>query len=405
MTTRHTSRRTRLLAASAALLGMIALPVGLNIATDETPSLDLQTALAQGNGGGGQGQGAGRGQGGSGQGGRGAGGGGSLQGQRGSDAFSTLEDQIFRGKGRRTIIILEEGHGDHADQEDHEDSDRPAWARGNRELNPRSRGGGRPVGSGVGKGDLYGDLWVIVRDGNGVPVLDANGHVQPILADGTVIQLTQDGELPAEYEDAVVEVELGRLNASRSPGQVTGHHLSEAIARLTSGTVTLDEAGRLVVDGFAIDSPLQNLSLYNYIMTGGDPAALNLPAGFDPASLLGAAADKTQPITLDKLVYLNSIMGINTIDVASGNVTYFDFSNYEYSRASTYAGLEVTYLADPDGDGVYETVRQSVMEAVFASQDWTDATAGGADDFAQSADDSRAVINFLHDMPTPVALN
>lgn len=405
MTTRNASRRTRLLTASAALLGMIAMPLGLDVSTDGAPSLDLLAAFAQGHGGGGQGQGAGSGQGSSGQGGKGAGGSGRLQGQRGGDAFSTLEEQVFRGKGRRTIIILEEDHGDHADQEDHEDSDRPAWARGNHELNPRSRGGGRPVGSGVGKGDLYGDLWVVVRDGNGVPVLDANGHVQPVLADGTVVQLTPDGELPAEYEDAVGEVELGRLNASRSPGQVTGHHLNEAIARLASGTVTLDEAGRLMVDGVLIDSPLQNLSLYSYIMTGGDPAALNLPAGFDPAALLGAAADKTQPITLDKLVYLNSILGINTVDVASGKVTYYDFSDYDYSRASAYAGLEVTYLADADGDGVYETISESVMQAVFGGEDWADTTAGGGDDFAQSADDSRAVILFLHDMPTPVAIN
>lgn len=387
---------------------MIALPVGLNIATDETPSLDLQTALAQGQGSGGQGQGAGRGQGGSGQGGKGAGGSGTLQGQRGGDAFSTLEDQIFRGKGRRTVIIIDEGHGssgEHEDQEDREDSDRPAWAGGNRELNPHSRGGGRPVGAGIGKGDLYGDLWQILRDDNGVPVLDPNGNVQPVLADGTVIQLTDDGELPAEYEDQVVEIEFGRLNVSRSPDHVTDHAFNEAVSKLASGTVTVDEAGRLVVDGVAIDSPLENLALYSYIMTGGNTTALNLPANFDPASLLGAAADKTKPITVDKVVYLNSMLGINTVDLPTGNVAYFDFSAYDYSRAAAYSGLEVTYLADPDGDGTYETVHQSVMEAVFGNQDWSDATPGGVDDFTQSADDSRAVIQFLHDQPTPVAIN
>lgn len=45
------------------------------------------------------------------------------------------------------------------------------------------------------------------------------------------------------------------------------------------------------------------------------------------------------------------------------------------------------------------------MQAVFGGQDRADSTAGGADDFAQSADDSRAVVQFLHDTPTPVALN
>jgi hypothetical protein len=400
MTTRIVGRRLHLLTMTATFFGMLIVPLGVNVSTDGDLSVDQRTVLAQGHEGGGQGQGAGRGQGS-----KGGAGSGRLQDQGRGDAFSTLEDRVFRGQGRRTIIILEEGHGDHADGEDHTASDRPAWARGNRELNPRSRGGGRPVGFGLGKGNLYGDLWVVLRDGNGVPVLDANGHVQPVLADGTVIQLTLDGELPAEYEDAVVDVELGRLNASRSPDQVTGHHLNEAISNLASGTVTLDEAGRLMVDGVTIHSPMQNLSLYKYIMTGADTTGLNLPAGFDPASLLGAAADKTQPITLDKLVYLNSILGINMVDVASGNVSYFDFSDYDYSRAAAYAGIEVTYLVDPDGDGTYETVRQSLMEAVFGNQDWADPTPGGIDDFAQSADDSRAVIQFLHDMPTPVAIN
>jgi hypothetical protein len=391
MIARFLTRRPRLLATSAAALALLLVPLGLELAPDGMLSLGRLTAAAQGHGSGGQGQGAG-----GGKGGKGAAGSGQLQGQSGGDTFSTLEDRILRGKGRRTIIILEE---------DHEDSDRPAWAGGNRELNPHSRGGGRPAGAGVGKGDLYGDLWAILRDDNGAPILDANGNVQPVLSDGTVIQLTEDGELPAEYEDQVVEIEFGRLNVSRSPDHVTDHAFNEAVSKLASGTVTVDEAGRLVVNGVAIDSPLENLALYSYIMTGGNTTALNLPANFDPASLLGAAADKTKPITVDEVVYLNSMLGVNTLDLPTGNVAYFDFSAYDYSRATAYAGLEVTYLADPDGDGTYETVHQSVMEAVFGNQDWSDTTPGGVDDFTQSADDSRSVIQFLHDQPTPVAIN
>ncbi|WP_340117582.1 hypothetical protein [Pelagibius sp. 7325] len=379
------SFHSTVLATTALATALILLPFTFTPADDGTPSVAGKAAAAQGKY---AGAGSGSGQGGPTTG----------QGQRrgSDDIMSVLEEQIFRGKGKRIIIILEE--------DGEEDSDRPAWAQGNRELNPHSRGGGQPSGAGTTKGDLYGDLWIILRDENGEPLLDANGHVQPILADGTVVQLTEDGELPEQYEDLVVEVELGRTSVSRAPTQVLTHALDEALTKLTDGSVvTLDEAGRLVVDGVAIDSPLENLALYTFIMTGGTVS--NLPDGFDVASLLAASTDKTSALTLDEIVYLNSILGINQVDVATGNIDYYDFSSYDYSRAVAYDGVTLTYLADPDGDGTYETVTQSVMDAVFDGQDWTDSTAGGADDFLQSADDSRAVIEFLHAVPVPVAMN
>lgn len=46
-----------------------------------------------------------------------------------------------------------------------DDSDRPAWAGGNPELNPHAgAGGGKPVGAGSKKGDLYGDLIMLLRN-------------------------------------------------------------------------------------------------------------------------------------------------------------------------------------------------------------------------------------------------
>lgn len=392
MTSKPSLLRSRLFATSALALGLIAAPFALATFDDGGLRIDRHSAAAAGA----KNQGAGGGQRPAGQGGAG-GGSGQMRGQgSGDDIMSVLEDRIFRGKGRRVIIILED-EGD-------EDSDRPAWAQGNRELNPHAKGGGRPEGSGTKKGDLYGDLWVILRDENGEPILDANGHVQPVLADGTVVQLTEEGDLPAEYEDLVVEVELGRTSVGRAPTQVLAHSLDEALTKLADGTVvTLDEAGRLVVDGTAIDSPLENLAIYTYLMTGGTISGL--PDGFDVASLLGAATDKTSPLNIDEVVYLNNILGVNQIDVATGSIDYYDFSSYDYSRADAYDGVTVTYLADPDGDGTYETVTQSVMDAVFDGQDWTDSTVGGVDDFVQSADDARAVIEFLHEVPVPTVIN
>lgn len=372
------SLRSHLFATAAIAVGLAATPFVLT-PSDDGVSVSDNAAMAQqkqarGSGGGGGGAGAGQ--------------------QGGDDIMSVIEDRIFRGKGKRVIIILEED----------EDSDRPEWAQGNRELNPHSRGGGQPAGAGVTKGDLYGDLWVILRDENGEPILDANGYVQPVLADGTVAQLTEDGELPAEYEDLVVEVELGRTSVARSPDQVLDHALDEALTKLSTATsVTLDEAGRLVIDGVAIDSPLENLALYNFIMTGG--TVTGLPAGFDVTSLLAGATDKTAALSIDEVIYLHNVLGINEIDLATGSIDYYDFSSYDYDRTATYDGTTVTYLADPDGDGTYETVTESVMEAVFDGAAWTDSTAGGADDFVQSADDARAVIEFLHNVPVPTVIN
>lgn len=378
---KNLSLRSQLFATAALAVGLAATPFVL-APSDDGVSVSDNTAMAQQN----QYRGSG------GQGGAGAGAGAGQRG--GDDIMSVIEDRIFRGKGKRVIIILEED----------EDSDRPEWAQGNRELNPHSRGGGQPAGAGVKKGDLYGDLWVILRDENGEPILDANGHVQPVLADGTVVQLTEDGELPAEYEDLVVEVELGRTSVARAPDQVLTHSLDEALTKLSTATsVTLDEAGRLVVDGVAIDSPLENLALYTFIMTGGSVSGL--PAGFDVTSLLGAATDKTAALSIDEVIYLHNVLGINEVDLATGSIDYYDFSSYDYDRSAAYDGVTVTYLADPDGDGTYETVTESVMDAVFDGATWTDNTTGGADDFVQSADDARAVIEFLHNVPVPTVIN
>jgi hypothetical protein len=375
--------RARLLATAALAAGLVAAPFALTVSDDGGPAVSEKAAAAQQN----QYRGQGAGQ---------DSGSGMRGGQGGDDIMSVIEDRIFRGKGRRVIIILEEDGDD--------DSDRPEWAQGNRELNPHSRGGGQPAGAGTKKGDLYGDLWVILRDENGEPILDANGNVQPVLADGTVVQLTEEGDLPTEYEDLVVEVELGRTSVGRAPTQVLAHALDEALTKITDGTtVTLDESGRLVVDGVAIDSPLENLAIYTYLMTGG--TVDGLPDGFDVAALLGAATDKTSALSIDEVVYLNNILGVNEINVATGTIDYYDFSTYDYNRAATYDGVTVTYLADPDGDGTYETVTALVMDVVFGGEDWSDTTTGGVDDFVQSADDARAVIEFLHEVPVPTVIN
>lgn len=315
-----------------------------------------------------------------------------------SEGGHDIGDTIFRGQGRRggseslegashTIsdtILRGRGHqGASQSHATEEESDRPSWAGGGGKP-----GTGKPASAGSKRGSIYGDLWVILRDpATGAPVLDDNGHVQPILADGTVVQLTPEGDLPDVYADQVQEVEFSRLNVSRSPSKVTDKALQAALSTIQSADeITHDAAGRIVAikDGEAktIDSPLENLALYEDAIKNGAFTAQQA------AAFLGAAADKTKPINLDIVVYLNTILGLN----GTSGTNYVNYTNFTYDRAQAYSG-DVTYLVS-DGDGKYHTEVRPIIEAVFHNRN-VDKT--GADAFAQAADDARAVIQFVHD--------
>ena len=289
-----------------------------------------------------------------------------------------------------------------------EDSDRPEWAG---VKGGKSGGGGKPAGAGTKKGDLFGDMVVVLRDVNGAPILtsaglvqviayvyDASGNLVPMKdASGNpvVIPYNADGDLMTEINGVPVysaEVDLGRLSVGRAPSKVLDHSLTEALSKLTAGTVTLDSTGRLAVDGVTIDSPLENLALYDKYMTTGSLPGVTLPTGFNPASLLAAASDKYGSINVDTVVYMNSILGINS------GTTYYDFSTTNYDRYTTWKNATAQVLVlQPDGV-TYKVETVNLYDAVFNDTNWVDPTAtGGADDFATAADDYRAVIEFVHD--------
>tara|TARA_R110000772_G_scaffold11226_1_gene35313 strand:- start:43 stop:573 length:531 start_codon:yes stop_codon:yes gene_type:complete len=71
-----------------------------------------------------------------------------------------------------------------------DDSDKPDWAGGGGGPNDR---GGKPSTAGSARGDLYGDMYVILRDSNGVPILNADGYVQPVDVNGNPIELDEEG--------------------------------------------------------------------------------------------------------------------------------------------------------------------------------------------------------------------
>lgn len=292
---------------------------------------------------------------------------GTSEGHAGGSHETGIGDTVFRGHGRRG--------GSHGAAES--GSEQPGGAAGGR---------GHAGGS---SGSLYGNLWVVLRNpATGAPILDSNGNVQPILPDGTVVQLTAEGDLPAAYSDQVQSVEFSRLNVARAPSQVSGKALQRALDTIRSAeTITRDAAGRIVTIGkdgavSTIDSPLENLALYEDAIRNGAFTAQQA------AAFLGAAADKTQPISLDIVVYLNTILGLN----GTSGSNYVDYTHFHYDRAAVYSG-DVTYLV-ANGDGSYSTVVKPVMQAVFHDQN-VDST--GAAAFAQAADDARAVIQFVHD--------
>lgn len=313
------------------------------------------------------------------------------------------------GQGRKSMDDIFRDIGAAAE----EDSDRPPWAGGGGGPNER---GGKPADAGSARGDLYGDMYVILRDDNGVPILSAAGFVQPIDADGNLIPLDAEGA-PIDPSLAI-EVELSRLNVGRSPTSVLDRRASEVVTLLNSATaISLDAAGRLVVttaDGTkTIDSPLENLAIYVALMTTGTiPGVTDLPGTeFDylvdgtftsqdlvaATGLFAAAADKYTSLSADAVAYMNAILGINT--VTTGDVTYssMDYSSFTYDRSDAYDGEMITILVKQP-DGTYVPTSVNIYDAVFKSLDYTET---GFDAFATAVDDARTVIAFIHDNAAP----
>jgi len=285
------------------------------------------------------------------------------------------------GKGRDTSSL----------SDDDSDSDRPEWAMGNKEENPHI-GDANPT-PGVRKGDEYGDLYVVVRDPvTGEPILD-DGELQICTtADCTEWVSTVDGEVPEGVTP--IEVDFGRLNIGRSPTKVIEHALDEALSKITAegAVVTLDPAGRIIVDGATIDSPLENLALYLGIMDGDQRVLNALDEFFDDdllemaPALLGAAASKTGEIKVDLVYYSNLIY-----DLAQSDNPY-DYVEEEFTyNRDIYDVVDYFYM---DGDAV-SVAKVNLQEYLEATQP-TLVGASGITLFSIAADDALEIVELTH---------
>ena len=303
-----------------------------------------------------------------------------------------------------------------ADEPD-DDSDRPDWAgTPGREGKP-----GQPnPNPGSKKGDLFGDMYVLLRDENGVPILTPEGFLQPVDADGNPLPLDDEGHLIDE--DAAIEVELGRLNVGRAPERVLSVRYEEVLKNLnTADEISVDVTGRITytIDGVVktIDSPLENLALYVELMNTGTldgivdtskftgelanlvDGTLTIDDYADAVAFFAAASDKTGSVSIDQIVYMNAITGVEGT-LPDGYVQFTDdpFS-FDYNREDIYGDVTVEVLVQqPDGTWVPTTV--NVYETVFTSTNYV-SDDGGVDGFAQAADDAREVIEFVHEYAVP----
>jgi len=188
-------------------------------------------------------------------------------------------------------------------------------------LGQGGSGGGTGTGGGTGSGGsttqqaagaLYGDLYVIERDGNGEPktrTIDKTGGPyicqQPLKADCTFLPLNGDKDdfnpeledacaVQADFTDFLQAVSFGRESVARAPATVIDKAYGEAIKSINAATpgqcmkldgetpdaraIKLDPSGRITnclasdAGTYAwktIDAPLENLGLYRALMTGG----------------------------------------------------------------------------------------------------------------------------------------
>lgn len=299
MTRIRRSARGRLAAITAAgtlvLIPVLAMPVGTYAAGDHPG----------GSCGGGHDEGSHE------DGGHDSGGGGMRGGGRGSPRHAGgggpsghLEDRVLHG------------HEDHAGG-GHDptrlDRGRPPWAgsgHGDDALDSDHGGGddGHDAHAAGAAPASAVTSWAVARDADGVPVLDANGHVRPVLETGRIANLTATGRLPGDCIGRVSRVTLAPFGEALASTPVLRAEFETVLA--TAGTPPRQQQP-------APATRRVSLVLYTHAMVA-DGVGRDEAARF----LAGAASD---PVTVDQVVLLNDVLGINAVS-PEGHAAFADFT-------------------------------------------------------------------------------
>jgi hypothetical protein len=347
--------------------------------------------------------------------------------------FATGCHDYFEGISKDVALEQSRKGKNNVTTSEDEDSDRPGWAGGNTDENPHIKGNDD---SGTTRGGDYGDLYKLLRDDNGVPVMrqldNLEWYVQPVDVNGETLELDAEGELVDPTR--AIEVDFGRLNIVRSPQSVLDQAFEEAMKVLTAAdaVITLDFCGRLTstyTDDATgetivktIDSPRENMALYQHIMKYMFTDRLGFlgDLGFKPlniaASCFAAGSDKTGTVDIDEVVYidgfidaigLNPILNEHEYDFNNDYKWYFNFgdcdgdgSEFEYDRAETYADRMLEfYVLDgqlyPDWEMKMSVLDYMESRGLFTYQ-WGAVPNTMVSGFALAVDDAVQVLDAVH---------
>lgn len=334
----------------------------------------------------------------------------------------------------------------------------PLFATDNSQQNKKpARGGG---GGGPTISPDYGDLVIILRDMDGVPILSEIGCTQPLDINGELLPLNEECEILEGFFP--VEVDFGRLSIARSPDYVIENRFDEMILAIKASIgVSVGPAGRLVLANEilnpetniieivfkTIDSPLENLALYVHLMKVGhiqtDPEvssgghgdditnrpALDIadyakfsqelqfilpatPGSFEIGTVtnndllfssffLAAAGDKTGTITVDLVQNINDILKIPAWNNnMPENPDFVDFRDFLYERTFYFNNKQVAILQSGSLEGCWQETTANLLDWLSYINGETEAE-GNIAGFVRSSNDGLKVIVLIHNYSIP----
>ncbi len=178
-----------------------------------------------------------------------------------------------------------------------------------------SQGAGHRGGQGAGTSEGS-------SGGQGGPSADSDAK-GPKYGGGAGTTGSHGGKPVWAQEGVSSDVELGRLSVVRSPDKVIARALEEAVTNFDAAK--LAALYSMDAQSFAdyvkanystitiVDSPLQNLGLYEDVLADGQTqlSSVTPKTTIDLAAIfLGSASDKTIPVTRDTVIAVDTILGL-----------------------------------------------------------------------------------------------